>query len=457
MIVARLEQDYAGHGIVVQPVLQRGFIGVSERPAAPPSDSGSAQRMVIHVHLREKVMPIQCGEGKQRVFWLAITTVQRYLTDMASYGNTFSAELTPKRILSESLECISSTGRIRDELKNGEHVWVDVGDDVAISRVRSRPFTSEKILDGDEVEEAIEWVQSPDRRDARRVMRYSRTSCVSRQSRLSFAEWRASGRIGLPLPEDEGDDTTGQLVSAFNMTWDAMKLGDLPGFLLVATECKAIMFKHFEKICWIFSSYAALSNAIHVMSLSEFWAFCKDVNAPTIHLNLTRATLLFTQIDTKYKDDPYNPRRGFNLHEFMEGIVRLSVLRQGNPANPKVGLPDCLEDFLLNHVLRDNENFRDSQQTRIRLSDKSCREIFARHDKAIRKMFLFYASRNIKHPGALEFADWARIFRISNLMDKSLHMKAIKRAFVHAQLGETLIDEATGTELDTLETLIFPE
>eukprot|EP00967_Tisochrysis_lutea_P025939 scaffold29953_cov31-Tisochrysis_lutea.AAC.3 len=100
------------------------------------------------------------------------------------------------------------------------------------------------------------------------------------------------------------------------------------------------------------------------MSLSEFWAFCKDVNAPTIHLNLTRATLLFTQIDTKYKDDPYNPRRGFNLHEFMEGIVRLSVLRQGNPANPKVGLPDCLEDFLLNHVLRDNENFRDSQQVR---------------------------------------------------------------------------------------------
>jgi hypothetical protein len=98
------------------------------------------------------------------------------------------------------------------------------------------------------------------------------------------------------------------------------------------------------------------------MSLSEFWAFCKDIDAPTVHLNLTRATLLFTTIDTKSKDDPYNPRRGFNLHEFLEGIVRMSVLRHGDPSNAAVPLPECLENFLLDNVLKDTEGFQASQQ-----------------------------------------------------------------------------------------------
>jgi hypothetical protein len=108
--------------------------------------------------------------------------------------------------------------------------------------------------------------------------------------------------------------------------------------------------------------YAMNANAVHVLSLSEFWTFCKDVDAPTVNLNLTRATLLFTAIDTKYKDDPYNPRRGFNLHEFVEGIVRMSVLRQANPSDPAVPLPECLENFLLHNVLKDTESFHASQQ-----------------------------------------------------------------------------------------------
>lgn len=155
--VARLEQQYAGYGIVVQPVLQRGFVGAQERPASAAaittpvkSPERRAKGMVIHAHLREHVLPIQCGEGNQRVFWLAVNAVQRYLTDLASYNHAFSAELTPKGVVSESLEYICKTGRICDELKDGDHVWIDVGDGTPLSRVNSRPFGSQKILDDDE-------------------------------------------------------------------------------------------------------------------------------------------------------------------------------------------------------------------------------------------------------------------------------------------------------------------
>jgi hypothetical protein len=102
--------------------------------------------------------------------------------------------------------------------------------------------------------EEIEWVESSDNNDARRVMRYSRCSRAPRQSRLSFVDWKAAGRAGLPVPEDEADNASGQLFAAFQSAWRAMDLSDLPGFEVVGTECKALLFKHFEKLCWIFSS-----------------------------------------------------------------------------------------------------------------------------------------------------------------------------------------------------------
>lgn len=85
-------------------------------------------------------------------------------------------------------------------------------------------------------------------------MRYSRSFGARRQSRLSFVDWKAAGRAGLPVPEDEVDDAAGQLFAAFQSAWRAMDLSDLPGFEVVGTECKALLFKHFEKLCWIFSS-----------------------------------------------------------------------------------------------------------------------------------------------------------------------------------------------------------
>jgi len=132
LTLARLEQDFHGHGLAVQPALQRGFRSAAQRPPAEAaaSEVAAARRhptMVVHVHLREKVMEVQCGEGSQRVFWLAVTATQRYLVDAASYSREYSAELTPKGVISAAFEYIAKTGRICDELSHGEHVWIDVG------------------------------------------------------------------------------------------------------------------------------------------------------------------------------------------------------------------------------------------------------------------------------------------------------------------------------------------
>lgn len=50
----------------------------------------------IHVHLREKTVEINAGTGGQRVFWLGVTGVQRYLVEPDSYTRPYSEELTPK-------------------------------------------------------------------------------------------------------------------------------------------------------------------------------------------------------------------------------------------------------------------------------------------------------------------------------------------------------------------------
>ena len=85
-----IRQRYEGHGVAVPPPLDRGFPEAPARPLSAASkseataaDSAEPRRkkkvpaFVIHVHLREKVVDINAGEGKQRVFWLAVIAVQR--------------------------------------------------------------------------------------------------------------------------------------------------------------------------------------------------------------------------------------------------------------------------------------------------------------------------------------------------------------------------------------------
>ena len=70
----------------------------SQRTRAKLAAKSQAVRKV-HAHVRGKVMPIAVGEGKQTVYWLGVSAVQRYLRLPDSYTSPFSQELTALRVL----------------------------------------------------------------------------------------------------------------------------------------------------------------------------------------------------------------------------------------------------------------------------------------------------------------------------------------------------------------------
>lgn len=80
-------------------------------PAAAPAakEAPSAVKEVrpllgrLHVHVRGKTVVVACGEGRQTVYWLATTAVQRYLQLPDTYSTPFSHELTPLRVLAKGL------------------------------------------------------------------------------------------------------------------------------------------------------------------------------------------------------------------------------------------------------------------------------------------------------------------------------------------------------------------
>lgn len=525
--LARLAQSYEGHGFVVPP--QGDFPGPprsSVDPAAASEAEGGGRsldetlgephgRITVHAHLRERVIPIYTGSGRQQVFWLATVATQRYLSDLGSYSKPFSRELTPRAVLrlppgdtapgpSEAREYISNQSRIADELCDGAHVWIEVGDgkpnsgvgsrqlprgESSLARRRSRSSRgSSRILlagggsglleadDGDGDGDGVRQI-SPleaqlllagegegDGQDKRpKMLRRTRTG--------NFRDWQLAGRQGMvsgsgaPGGEEEEDgagDGDEAVYEAFQAVWKAMNVGDLPGFSLVESDCRAILYRFFERLAHIYREYSASNHphggapaSMFTMSLAEFWKFCQNSRATTRYLNLAQITLLFTSINSKNRDDPFNPRRAFTLHEFLESIVRLSVMRQAKPHNPEVPLPDCLEEFLTEHVFKHDLFVSNGQIVRERLAESECSEVFVRHSAKLQAIFEAYTSKDNskEHMGLITFDDWLHMFKAAQLIDSALTITELRQAFVSAQIDEALVD----FEADSCRTLIYIE
>ncbi|ELR11323.1 uncharacterized protein ACA1_190090 [Acanthamoeba castellanii str. Neff] len=79
--------------------------------------------MKVIVHVREKVVQVQCGPGTQRLKWLGHVGIARY-------DNNNGMELgTPKAIKGEDGSVLDMNGIVRDVLKEDAHVWVLIRDD----------------------------------------------------------------------------------------------------------------------------------------------------------------------------------------------------------------------------------------------------------------------------------------------------------------------------------------
>jgi hypothetical protein len=78
--------------------------------------------MRIHLHVREKTIVVECGDGTQRVRWLASVGVARYDDN---FGQSLGAA---RGLQKEGGVCCDPEARVCDVLENNQHAFVILGD-----------------------------------------------------------------------------------------------------------------------------------------------------------------------------------------------------------------------------------------------------------------------------------------------------------------------------------------
>ena len=81
----RLRQDFEGHGVEAPQPFNRGFVrlpprpttAATERPSSAADDGKRGRRrrdpkpaFMVHVHVRDKVLSVNVGDGGQAMYWL---------------------------------------------------------------------------------------------------------------------------------------------------------------------------------------------------------------------------------------------------------------------------------------------------------------------------------------------------------------------------------------------------
>jgi hypothetical protein len=74
--------------------------------------------MRVLVHVREKIIPLQCGDGTQQVMWLGNAAMVHY---DATFGKRFGP---PVSIRKEGGVHCDLEARVCDVLDDGQHVFV---------------------------------------------------------------------------------------------------------------------------------------------------------------------------------------------------------------------------------------------------------------------------------------------------------------------------------------------
>jgi len=387
--------------------------------------------------------------------------VHRYLSQPQSYSAAFSLELTPKAIIAEDGAQLLRTSRVVDELKDGEHVWIDVGDGESISHVRSRAFPDRRLFEPaaeEEYQEAIGWRSTePDMLDdevvgidPRHTMSYSRTVLAKQPT---FKQWKEQS------PEGQGAEG---LFDEFTESWTKVAIDDMPGSTKWLNDVKLALFHHFESLKYVFSSHATMGpDGQSTMSLLEFWAFCKRCAMPSPWCNLAKIDKMFTTKLTEH--DPHNPQRQLTLPDFMGAIARISILRQKSAVKPDIELPGSLTKIIEEHILPLTpgfESFDYARATNSPFTSPAVRQKLTIHETKLKKLFKKWATTD-EHRQTINMAEWLDMFKASDIMGRDMDEEKLMRAFVVAELGDhqnaySEWQEAGGVEKACAE-LIFPE
>ena len=449
----RLNQEFEGHGLTAQAPCDRGYRLDSGRPASAvgarqpsASDSpgekkkgkGKPSTIKIHVHVREKVFTVPAGAGTQCIYWLGATGVHRYLSQPHAYSTAFSHEMTAKAVVAEDGAQLHRTARVCDELDDGAHVWVDVGDGAMISHVQSRPFPDRRLFEpggDDEYQEQIGWEDTePDKLDdevigidPRLTMQYNRTMLAKQPA---FKEWQKLQPASSSSQEGLFDE--------FTAAWQKVHLDDVPGSTSWMNEVKLALYHHYESIKYVFSLGAAVSprDGVQYMSLLEFWAFSKRCALTSPWANLAKIDQMFVTKQTEY--DPHNPQRTLTLHDFMGAIVRISVLRQKNAMKPEIGLPQSATKLIEDNVLTLTPGFDSFEAHRASstpFTSAAVRQKLTIHETNLKSLFGKWAVPDETRQ-TINLSEWLDMYAASGIMAADLTEDSLKEAFIVAELGD---------------------
>ena len=150
---ALINQEWEGHGLNAQPPVDRGYRLDSQRPPSsvpgPRGDAGDDAKgkgkkkeekssLIINVHVRED-HPGQRGRGQPAR--LLARRNGRHALPVAAGGvhDQLFARDDPKGRPRGGRRAARADARVCDELADGAHVWIDVGDGALLSHVASRP------------------------------------------------------------------------------------------------------------------------------------------------------------------------------------------------------------------------------------------------------------------------------------------------------------------------------
>lgn len=79
--------------------------------------------MKIYVHVREKIIPLQCGDGSQNVIWLGHASMVHY---DATFGRKYGP---PISICKEGGVLCDLDARVCDVLNDNQHVFAELESD----------------------------------------------------------------------------------------------------------------------------------------------------------------------------------------------------------------------------------------------------------------------------------------------------------------------------------------
>jgi len=191
-------------------------------------------------------------------------------------------------------------------------------------------------------------------------------------------------RFMLPVPppfakwQSELQGSSEEHYQIFNGLWKEVELANLAGSTQWIKDVQAVLYKYFDSLLYIFVHKAAPTKNPYTVSIDRemFWGFVKRCKLTSPYLSLSMIDVMLTCIGINSKKligkPMHEPHYQVKLGQFLEIIVRISLLRQKDWQKAAVPLPDCLSELVEDHVLhyeKVNEKAGDDDKSRLRFDD----------------------------------------------------------------------------------------